>query len=96
MPPATLLGYYWRYCRQVWPFLVALMAIGLIVSLIEVPILRFVGALVDISARDHPGAVFDGPRRASFSAWGSSILVGRPLAQLRPRSRSCSRRSRPA
>jgi ATP-binding cassette subfamily B multidrug efflux pump len=21
MPPASLFGFYWHYCRQVWPFL---------------------------------------------------------------------------
>ncbi len=36
MPPASLIGYYGRYCRQVWPFLAALLAIGLIIALIEV------------------------------------------------------------
>ena len=48
MPPAGLIGYYGRYCRQVWPFLAALMAIGLVIALIEVAILRFVGTIVDI------------------------------------------------
>ncbi len=46
--------YYGRYCRQVWPFLGALMTISLIVSLIEVTILRFVGALVDIFRSTSP------------------------------------------
>jgi ATP-binding cassette subfamily B multidrug efflux pump len=54
-PPATLFGYYGRYCRQVWPFLAALMAISLIVSLIEVTILRFIGALVDLLRSTSPG-----------------------------------------
>jgi ATP-binding cassette, subfamily B, multidrug efflux pump len=81
MPPADLLGYYWRYCRQVWPFLAALMAIGLIVSLIEVTILRYVGALVDMLLATSPDHVLrdDG---ASFLAMGLLILVARPLAGL--------------
>ena len=29
MPPANLLGFYWRYCRQVWPYLACLLAVGL-------------------------------------------------------------------
>ena len=57
MPPASLIGYYGRYCRQVWPFLVALMTISLVVSLIEVTILRFVGALVDILRTTSPDEV---------------------------------------
>jgi ATP-binding cassette subfamily B multidrug efflux pump len=35
VPPATLVGFYLRYCRQAWPRLASLMAVGLIVSLIE-------------------------------------------------------------
>ena len=63
MPPASLIGYYGRYCRQVWPFLAALMTISLIVSLIEVTILRFVGALVDILRSTSPDQVLQDPRR---------------------------------
>jgi hypothetical protein len=54
MPPASLIGYYGRYCRQVWPFVVAMMAISLTVALIEVTILRFVGAIVDILRATPP------------------------------------------
>ena len=54
MPPANLISYHGRYCKQVWPFLVALMAVSLVVSLIEVTILRFVGALFDISRSTSP------------------------------------------
>ncbi|MBV8440454.1 MAG: ABC transporter ATP-binding protein, partial [Hyphomicrobiales bacterium] len=79
MPPASLIGYYGRYCRQVWPFLAALMTISLIVSLIEVTILRFVGALVDILRATRP----EGVLRAhgdEFLAMALLILIGRPLA----------------
>jgi ATP-binding cassette, subfamily B, multidrug efflux pump len=77
MPPTDLLG----YCRQVWPFLAALMVIGLIVSLIEVAILRYVGALVDLLHATSQDRVLqdDG---ASFLAMGLLILVARPLAGL--------------
>ena len=53
-PPAALIGYYWRFCRQTWPFLVALMASGLFTSLIEVSILRFVGEIVDLLRQTTP------------------------------------------
>ena len=79
MPPASLFGYYGRYCRQVWPFLVALMAIGLVVSLIEVSILRFVGALVDTLRSTSPDRLLRG-HGGDFLAMGLLILVGRPLA----------------
>jgi len=47
MPPPTLIAFYWRYCRQVWPWLLALMGVGLVVSLIEVSMMRFIGSIVD-------------------------------------------------
>ena len=80
MPPANLVGYYWRYCRQVWPFLAALMAIGLIVSLIEVTILRFVGALVDMLARDDARTTCCATHGCTFLGMALLILIGRPLA----------------
>jgi ATP-binding cassette, subfamily B, multidrug efflux pump len=79
MPPANLFGFYARYCRQVWPFLLALMAIGLIVSLIEVSILRFVGSLVDTLRSTSPDALLQTHGR-QFLAMALLILVGRPLA----------------
>jgi ATP-binding cassette subfamily B multidrug efflux pump len=79
MPPANLFGYYARYCRQVWPFLAALMAIGLIVSLIEVSILRFVGSLVDTLRSTSPDALLRTHGR-QFLAMALLVLVGRPLA----------------
>ncbi|MFZ0208397.1 MAG: ABC transporter transmembrane domain-containing protein, partial [Roseiarcus sp.] len=78
-PPASLFGYYGRYCRQVWPFLVALMAIGLVVSLIEVSILRFVGALVDTLRPASPDRLLR-EHGGEFLAMGLLILIGRPLA----------------
>src|SRR5271156_4089011 len=78
-PPATLFGYYGRYCRQVWPYLVALMAISLIVSLIEVTILRFIGALVDLLRSASPDKVLQ-DHGGEFLAMALLILIGRPMA----------------
>ncbi len=81
MPPASLIGYYLRFCGQVWPYFVALMAIGLVVSLIEVQILRFVGALVDILRASNPADLWRDHGR-EFVGMGLLVLIGRPLAQL--------------
>jgi ATP-binding cassette subfamily B multidrug efflux pump len=78
-PPATLIGYYGRFCRQVWPYVVALMAINLIVSLIEVLILRFIGALVDLLRSTSPDRVLQDHGR-EFAVMALLILGGRPLA----------------
>jgi ATP-binding cassette subfamily B multidrug efflux pump len=79
MPPPNLVGYYLRYCRQVWPFLLALLAIGLAVALIEVAMLHFVGALVDILREGGPAQVLRA-HGMQFVWMGLLILVGRPMA----------------
>ena len=79
MPPASLLGYYGRYCRQVWPFLAAMMAISLIVALIEVTILRFVGALVDTLRTTPPDELLEA-HGVAFLGMALLILIGRPMA----------------
>jgi ATP-binding cassette subfamily B multidrug efflux pump len=79
MPPPGLVGYYARYARQVWPFLVALMAMGLVVSLIEVSILRFVGGLVDTLRSTRPARLL-ADHGGEFLAMALLILVLRPLA----------------
>jgi ATP-binding cassette, subfamily B, multidrug efflux pump len=79
MPPANLLGFYWRYCRQVWPFLACLMATGLVVSLIEVSMLRYIGSLVDLLRSTSPERVFQ-DYGLTFLWMGFVVLVARPLA----------------
>jgi ATP-binding cassette subfamily B multidrug efflux pump len=81
MPPANLVGYYLRYCRQVWPFLAALIAIGLAVALIEVTMLRFIGALVDILRESSPADVLRA-HGLQFLGMALLILIGRPMAAL--------------
>ena len=80
-PPATLIAYYWRYCRQVWPFLAALMASGLFTSLLEVSILRFVGEIVDLLRQTTPQRLLVDDGRLLL-VMALVILILRPLAQL--------------
>jgi ATP-binding cassette subfamily B multidrug efflux pump len=81
MPPATLVGFYLRYCRQAWPWLAGLMAVGLIVSLIEASILRFVGSIVDLLRATNPAHVLE-DRGGTFLVMGLAILIARPLATI--------------
>jgi ATP-binding cassette subfamily B multidrug efflux pump len=81
MPPANLIAFYWRYCKQVRVFLACLLAIGLIVALIEVSIVRFVGALVDMLRATSPDRVLH-DYGATFLWLGLMILIARPLANL--------------
>ena len=81
MPPATVLAYYWRYCRQIWPLLVALTALGLVVSGIETAILSFSGALIDRLRDTPPDQVF-ARHGAAFLGMAALVLIARPLAGL--------------
>jgi ATP-binding cassette subfamily B multidrug efflux pump len=80
-PPASLPRYYAHFCRQVWPLLLALMVIGLIVSLIEVSILKFVGSLVDMLRTTTPTDVLRDHGMA-FVGMALLILVARPIVGL--------------
>ena len=81
MPPATILAYYIRYCRQIWPLLAALVALGLVISLIEATILSFSGALIDMLRSTPPTQVFE-RYRWTFLAMGALVLIARPMASL--------------
>jgi ATP-binding cassette subfamily B multidrug efflux pump len=81
MPPTTLWGFYMRYCRQVWPWLLALMAVGLVVSLIEVSMMRYIGSIVDVLKTTSPSQVFAdyGP---TFLWMGFVIMVAAPISHI--------------
>ena len=78
MPPPSLMGFYWRYTRQVWPALLALMVAGLVVALIEVAMYDYVGSIVDLLSTTTPGALLAdyGP---TFVWMGFVIVVARPV-----------------
>jgi ATP-binding cassette subfamily B multidrug efflux pump len=78
MPPPTLIGFYWRYTRQVWPALVALMAAGLVVALIEVAMYDYVGSIVDLLSTTSPDQLLAdyGP---TFLWMGFVIVLARPV-----------------
>jgi ATP-binding cassette, subfamily B, multidrug efflux pump len=81
MPPTTLVGFYGRYARQAWPWLAALMTVGLVVSLIEVSILRFVGSIVDLLRTTTPARVLQDSGE-TFLLMGLMIFIARPLATI--------------
>jgi ATP-binding cassette subfamily B multidrug efflux pump len=81
MPPATILAYYGRYCRQVWPLIAALIVLGLVISAIEATILSFSGALIDM-LRAAPAAEAFSRNRWTLLGMAGLVLVVRPLASL--------------
>ena len=79
MPPATVLAYYWRYCRQIWPLIGALVVLGLVISGIEATILSFSGALVDMLRTSTPSELLARHGGALFGM-AALVLIARPLA----------------
>ena len=81
MPPPTVLAYYWRYCRQIWPLMLALAGLGLAFSLIEAALLSFSGALIDM-LRDTPRAEVFSRHGLALAGMAALVLIVRPLVGL--------------
>jgi ATP-binding cassette subfamily B multidrug efflux pump len=81
MPPPTLRGFYWHYTKQVWPVLLALMAVGCVVSLIEVAMYRFIGSIVDLLKSTSPDRVL-ADYGWSFAWMAFVIVVARPAVTI--------------
>jgi ATP-binding cassette subfamily B multidrug efflux pump len=81
MPPPTLGAFYWHYVRQVWKPLVALMAIGLVIALIEVAMFRYVGSIVDLLKSTTPDKIL--ADHGWWLAWMAFVIVvARPIATI--------------
>ena len=73
MPPnRARCGFYWYYTRQVWPALLALMAVGLVVSLIEVSLFRYVASIVDLLKATSAGQASSPTTAGRLPGWASS------------------------
>jgi ATP-binding cassette subfamily B multidrug efflux pump len=81
MPPTTIVAYYLRYCRQIWPLIAALTTLGLVISLIEAAILSFSGTLIDMLRATPPAEVFV-RHRFAFIGMAGLVLIVRPMASL--------------
>ena len=77
-PPASLVGFYWRYTRQVWPALAALLVAGLVASLIEVALFSYVGSIVDLLRSTSPDRLI-ADHGATLAWMAFVIVVARPL-----------------
>ncbi|QGU85810.1 ABC transporter ATP-binding protein [Erwinia sorbitola] len=65
-PPDNVWAFYLYYLRQVWPCFALLLVIGLIASLIEVALFRYLSRIIDL-VNSTPAATF-------FSDHGSELL----------------------
>ena len=74
-------GFYWHYTRQVWPVLVALMAVGFVVALIEVSIFRYIASIVDLLKTTSPERVLS-DYGWTFAWMGFVVVIARPVATI--------------
>ncbi len=81
MPPTTLAAFYWHYTRQVWPVLAVLMVVGFFISLIEVSIFRYIGAIVDLLKTTTPERVL-ADYGWTFLWMGFVVIVARPIVTI--------------
>ncbi|BCP54667.1 ABC transporter ATP-binding protein/permease [Kaistia sp. 32K] len=77
-PPTGLLAFYRHFLMPVWPYVVALMAAGLAVSLAEVAIYSYVGRLVDLMTSGQPGNFF-AEHGWQLAGMALVVVVLRPL-----------------
>lgn len=77
-PPTGLLAFYRHFLMPVWPYVVALMAAGLAVSLAEVAIYSYVGRLVDLMTSGQPGN-FIAEHGWQLAGMALVVIVLRPL-----------------
>ena len=77
-PPTGLLAFYRHFLQPVWPYVVALMAAGLAVSLAEVAIYSYVGRLVDMMSRGDT-ASFLADQGWQLAGMAVVVVILRPL-----------------
>ncbi|WP_336800754.1 ABC transporter ATP-binding protein [Kaistia sp. MMO-174] len=78
VPPTGLIAFYRHFLMPVWPYVVALMAAGLAVSLAEVAIYSYVGRLVDLMAHGQT-ASFLSDHGWQLAGMALVVVVLRPL-----------------
>ena len=77
-PPQALLPFYAHYLRQVWPLMLAVMAVGFFAALIEVALFSFLGQLIDMTQATPSGEFF--VRYRNELLWMLLVaLIVRPL-----------------
>jgi ATP-binding cassette subfamily B multidrug efflux pump len=81
-PPDDLLSFYWHFIRQVWPFFIALLAIGLVGALIEVSLFAFLGEIVDLVRSASTPEDFFAEHGNTLLWMGFVALIARPIVFL--------------
>ncbi|ESQ87558.1 multidrug ABC transporter ATP-binding protein [Asticcacaulis sp. AC460] len=80
-PPSGLVAYVWSYLRQVWPLFAAVLLVGLLATLAEVMVFRYVADIIDILTASKPGELW-AKHGATFITMLVTIGVAWPILVL--------------
>lgn len=58
MPPTGLSAFVWRYVRQVWGVLLAVLIVGFLSTLVEVLVFRYIGQIIDFLTHTKPAELW--------------------------------------
>ena len=58
MPPTGLNAFVWRYVRQGWGVLLAVLIVGFLSTLVEVLVFRYIGQIIDILTHTAPAELW--------------------------------------
>ena len=78
-PPASLVGFYAHYLRQVWPTFLAVLVVGLAGALVEVSLFAFLGEIVDLIRAAETPATFFADHGTVLIIMALIALVVRPV-----------------
>ncbi|MBX2806783.1 MAG: ABC transporter ATP-binding protein/permease [Hyphomicrobiales bacterium] len=79
-PPTDWLKFYWFFIQQVWPAFAAIMAVGLVASIVELSLFAYLGQLVDLAREsESPERFFE--QHGEMLLWMLTVAVLiRPIA----------------
>jgi ATP-binding cassette subfamily B multidrug efflux pump len=79
-PPASVLGFFWHFIRQVWGGFAFILLMGFFVGVIEVSLFAFVGELVDLARASASPSDFFAQHGPTLIWMGVVALLLRPIA----------------
>lgn len=78
-PPETLARFYWYFLRQVWPWVLIVMVVGLACALIEVAMFSYLGRIVDLVKEAGSASSFFEEHGGLLLWMAFVVLIGRPV-----------------
>lgn len=80
-PPTGLMAYIWTYLRQVWPVFATVIFVGLLATIAEIMVFRFIAEIIDILTMAKPGNLWAQHGR-TFIVMLLTVVLAWPLLVL--------------